>query len=87
MERAASRACRIACTSSGRVCRGERRGREVRSSSPGQPSLRYRRIHLWAVVRLTPCASAALAADQPSSSIIVTKSRRPKTLRRRYDGP
>jgi hypothetical protein len=37
---------------------------EVRSSRPVQPSARYRRIHLWAVVRLTPWASAAFATGQ-----------------------
>ena len=81
-QRRSTLARRIASMTSGQVDRGERRGREVRSASPDQPSSRYRRSHLWAVVRLTPCASAALAAGQPSSSIRDTRSCRPETLRR-----
>jgi hypothetical protein len=41
-----------------------------------------RATHLWAVVRLTPCASAALATGQPSSSTRVASSCLPNTLRR-----
>lgn len=47
----------IAAVTSSDDRRGERWGRELRSSSPGRPSVRKRRTHLYAVARLIPSCS------------------------------
>lgn len=56
--------------------RGERCGRELRSSSPTSPSALYRRSHFQAVWRLTPTMSAAWATAMPSTRTRSTSSRR-----------
>jgi hypothetical protein len=58
------------------VCRGSRRGRDERSTSPASPSTRYRPNHRYADRSLIPIAAATFFTRHTCSTIDLTSTSR-----------